>query len=70
VTDLLIRLHKTHNLRQTNSTLEQKVDERTKELDNQLDQMKRANGLMINRELRMKELKQQNAKLRARLGDD
>ena len=70
INDLLARLHNTYDLRQTNSTLEQQVTERTKALDDQLDQMKRTNGLMIDRELRMKELKQQNAKLRARLGDN
>ena len=70
INDLLTRLHNTYDLKQTNSTLERQVIERTKALDGQLDQMKRTNGLMIDRELRMKELKQQNATLRARLGDD
>jgi len=70
INDLLARLHNTYDLKQTNSTLEQQVTERTKALDDQLDQMKRTNGLMIDRELRMKDLKQQNAKLRTRLGDD
>ena len=70
INDLLVRLHNTYDLRKANASLEQKVDERAKALDDQLDQMKRINGLMVGRELRMKELKQQNAKLRARLGDD
>jgi sensor domain CHASE-containing protein len=70
INGLLVRLHNTQDLEQTNLTLEQKVTERTKELDGQLDQMKRTNDIMIDRELRMKELKQQNAKLREQLGDD
>jgi len=70
INNLLIRLHDVDILRQTNSTLEQEVEERTKELAEQLDQLKRTNDLMIDRELKMKELKQQNAKLRAENGDD
>jgi len=70
INSLLARLHNTYDLKQTNTTLEQQVNERTKELDDQLDQMKRTNSLMVDRELRMKELKQQNAKLRSQLGDD
>lgn len=70
INDLLVRLHNTYDLRKTNTSLENRVDKRTKALDDQLDQMKRINGLMVDRELRMKELKQQNAKLRTRLGDD
>jgi len=70
INDLLVRLHNTYDLRQANTTLEEKVTARTKELDDQLEQMKRTNDLMIDRELKMKELKQQNAKLRAENGDD
>ncbi len=70
INDLLVRLHNTYGLQKTNTTLEEKVKERTKELDEQLDQMKRTNELMIDREIKMKELKQQNAKLLAENGDD
>jgi sensor domain CHASE-containing protein len=70
INDLLARIHSTYDLRQTNSTLEQKVSEHTKELDDQLDQMKRMNDLMVDREIRMRELKHQNAKLRAKIGED
>jgi sensor domain CHASE-containing protein len=70
INDLLKRLHDMYDLQQTNSTLELKVSERTKELADHLEQAKRLNSLMIDRELRMKELKQQNAKLREKSGED
>lgn len=70
INGLLARLHKTYDLEQANTTLEQQVRERTKELVDQLAQTKRINDLMIDRELRMKELKEQNANLRSKSGDN
>lgn len=67
INDLLTRLHNTQDLKQTNSTLEQKAIERTKELDDQLDQMKRTNSLMVDRELKMRALKEEIAALKAKL---
>jgi sensor domain CHASE-containing protein len=69
INDLLARLHNTYDLRQENLTLEQKVAERTKDLDDQLDRTKRLNAMMVDREIRMKGLKEENAKLRDQLGE-
>jgi len=67
INDLLVQLHNTHDLKRTNSTLEQQVTERTKALNNQLDQMKRTNSLMVDRELKMRTLKEEIAALKAKL---
>lgn len=67
INDLFFRLHNNYALKHTNATLEHKVVERTNDLDNQLDRINRTNELMIDRELRMQELKRQNAELRKRL---
>jgi predicted RNase H-like nuclease (RuvC/YqgF family) len=69
INDLLLRLHDTYNLERTNSTLEQQVTARTKALDDQLDQMKRTNSLMVDRELRMRALKEEIADLKAKLAE-
>lgn len=51
-------------IKQYSETLEQKVAEKTKELETKMEQVKRVNKLMVGRELKMKELKKEIAGLR------
>lgn len=76
------RLIKTEEeLRAVNETLEEKVKERTAELENEIEEKKKAeehlkeqfdvisrmNKMMVGREIRMHEIKEENEKLRARI---
>ncbi|MES2006654.1 MAG: cache domain-containing protein [Patescibacteria group bacterium] len=54
----------TSQIEQSYQTLEDKVVERTKELDAKVDELGRLNKLMIDRELKMVELKKENEALR------
>ena len=53
-------------IKELNETLEQKVIERTQDLEQKIKEIKRMNKLFINRELRMKELKQTISELEAK----
>ncbi|MDD5750249.1 MAG: HAMP domain-containing protein [Candidatus Pacebacteria bacterium] len=50
---------RTRELQELNKNLEEKVCERTKELQDRLDELERSHRLMINRELKMIELKKE-----------
>jgi len=56
------------NIQQSHANLESQVQERTVELKKQLSDLEKMNMLMIDRELRMVELKKQNKELKDSLG--
>ncbi len=57
------------NMQQSQTDLEAQVQKRTTEMKKQLDELERMNTLMIDRELRMIELKKQNTELKNALGN-
>jgi sensor domain CHASE-containing protein len=58
---------RTAELEQLRNTLEEQVNDRTKELNQQLTETQRMNDLMVDRELKMVELKQEISRLKGRL---
>jgi KaiC/GvpD/RAD55 family RecA-like ATPase len=67
-TDLTERKRAKEALHQAHDTLEQRVRERTEELQQANEELTRFNEVMVGRELRMIELKQEVNELHARLG--
>lgn len=55
---------KTEELRTANQSLEQKVNERTAQLQDNLDEVQKLNDVMVGRELKMAEQKEEIARLR------
>lgn len=64
---MLESVHRAYQVEEKAGALEHKVSDSTQELHDQLNEMKRVNELMVNRELKMKELKAENEALRAQL---
>ncbi len=58
---------RTKELQEMADNLEGEVKKRTKEMQNRVDEMEKFRRLTVGRELRMKEVKEENEKLRARL---
>ena len=58
---------KTKALREINETLEDQVTERTKELQEQIDELEQWRKMAVGRELKMAELKEKNKKLELKL---
>jgi nitrate/nitrite-specific signal transduction histidine kinase len=56
------------DLEQANKDLEQLVDKRTQELQDKLEELERLNRFMIDREIKMVELKKELAALQSKLG--
>lgn len=67
VRDITQRRMYEHKIRQHTTDLEVEVDKQTKELSNQIAELERLNKIMVDRELKMIELKKENQGLKEQL---
>jgi len=60
---------RTRELEEMNETLEKQVEERTKEMKKKLEELEKMRKLMVGRELKMKEMKKELARLKEEKGE-